>query len=318
MKSFLIKISLSVVIFLTVLFILLKVSSTIVKNRGFSNSNTESNTLFLKSNVSYDILFMGISHARNFSRFNNHHRIEKILDANVINLGQGRGRCGAKEQQFYLDYFQSKGNEASLIIYVLSPPLLFAETLPVATNTFDDEVFSLPFLVKYLPYDSPNKQGRIMSYISSKLNSQWIFKQPDTTTANSNSLQSLDTAAVTEGQNIAYSGTSKNLQQFEKTSAIIESTIASANKESEILLLIPPALFGQWRGHQQVLEFAKEMRHNYTNVQIADCSNSVLKPELYYDNHHLNTNGVIYFAEHHLKPILNQYYEHTLDSKNIH
>lgn len=307
MNYFLTKILVGSIAFLAILLLLLKGSSAIVESRGFTNSNTESNTLFIEDDMKYDILFMGISHARNFSRHENHSRIEKILDARIANIAQGKGKCGANEQLFYLKYFLSKGNQAPLIIYVLSPPLLFSETLPLATNTFDEETFSLEFLSHYLTFDSNNKEARLMSYISSKLHGEWLKKQPNTSTSKDVSLKSIDSLAIIEGQNLAYGGESMNFDQFEKTSNIIEQTVSFANEaDIDMLLIIPPALFGQWRGHNEVLKFAEKLKNNYQNVGVADYSNSILEPQLYYDNHHLNTKGIVQFTETYLKPVIKQ------------
>ncbi|NCD41334.1 MAG: hypothetical protein EOL88_04505 [Bacteroidia bacterium] len=305
MKQFITKTFLILLSFLLIIFLLLIVSSTIVKDRGFSNYTSESNTLFLKKNQQYDILFMGISHARNFSRHKNHLRIEKILDSKIINIGQGGGACGANEQLFYLDYFFKMGNRSSKIIYVLSPPMLFSETLPIASNTFDNEVFDVSFFSNYLVFSSENKQGRIMSYLQSKFHPSWLFKKPFTQDSEDNVLTFLNKKLVDEGQNLAYGGSELNISRFHKASKIIEKTIRIAKeKNSEVILLIPPALFGKWRGHTETITFAKILEKKYPNVTIFDGSETVLKPEFYYDNHHLNTNGVIYFTENYLKKLM--------------
>ena len=107
------------------------------------NSQTESNTLIIPENNKFDLLFLGISHARNFSRYGNHEKIEKALDKKIINLGQGSGYCGINEQLFYLDYFYNKNNTTKDIIIVLTPSMLTSEKLPIASNTFDNEIFDL-------------------------------------------------------------------------------------------------------------------------------------------------------------------------------
>ena len=66
------------------------------------------------------------------------------------------------------------------------------------------------------------------------------------------------------------------------------------------MLIIPPALFGKWKGHEETVEFCRIMNVKY-GVSFHDFSMSVLEPKLYYDHHHLNTNGVEYFTEKFLK-----------------
>ena len=305
MKHFTTKTILISLSFLLIISLLLTVSSSIVRSRGFSNYTSESNTLFLKKNQQYDILFMGISHARNFSRHKNHLRVEKILDSKIINIGQGGGACGIKEQLFYLDYFFKMGNRSSKVICVLSPPMLFSKTLPLASNTFDNEVFDISFFTNYLVFSSENKQSRIMSYLKSKLRPTWLFKKPFTKESENTTLVSLDKKTVDEGQDMAYGGSELDMTQFQKASNVIEEIITISKEEnSEVILLIPPALFGKWRGHTETFFFAKTMKKKYPNVKIFDGSETELRPEFYYDNHHLNTNGIIHFTNKYLKQLI--------------
>lgn len=305
MKKFIIQIiSISLILFSSALLFLV-ISSTYVKNKGFNNYTTESNTLWLTKNKNYDILFMGVSHAKNFTRHKNQIRVENILDSKIANIAQGGGSCGVNEQLFYLDYFYYKENRVSKIIYVLSPSMLFSETLPVASNTFKNEVFEFPFLIKYLSFNSENKNARIMSYLQWKLHPKWLFSKPYTLESMDQSLDSLDYDIVKNGQNLAYSGSSLNYNRFNESKKIIEKTILLAKtNNTKIILLIPPALFGKWRGHQSTYDLAMDMKTKYSNVDVFDGSETVLKPDLYYDSHHLNTNGVVYFTKKYLKKII--------------
>jgi len=304
MRKFLLKTVLTsfIIILLTILTLL--ASSVVVKSKGFNNYTSESNLLFLQENSNYDVLFMGISHARNFSRHKNHLRIEKILDKRIVNIGQGGGSCGVNEQHFYLDYFLYKKNSTSKIVYVLSPPLLFSQTLPIASNTFNNETFELPFLWRYLGFKSENKSARVMSYLQTKFHRNWLFKKPNTLESRDDFLEALDRKAVKKGQNLAYDGENLYLNRFKKSTEVVEQTIKLAkDAKIEIILLIPPALFGKWRGHQETFNFMQSMAQKY-NVKTIDCSESVLDPILYYDSHHLNTKGVVYFTNKYLKPII--------------
>lgn len=305
MNKFIIKTVLVSILFVLIMLICLIVSSEIVKKRHFNNYNTESNTLFLESNRSYDLMFMGISHARNFSRYKNHLKVESILNSKIVNIGQGKGACGVNEQLFYFNYFLKKGNSTTKIIFVLTPPMLFSETLPIASNTFNNEIFEMQFLLDYLDFNSQNKFERVISYLQRKLHPIWLLKQPNTIESLETSLDSLDSAAVSKGQDIAYSGSNLNMTQFIKSTMIVEKLILISKQEDiEVSLLIPPALFGKWRGHEETLNFAKEMQKKYTNVDVLDGSETVLEPKYYYDNHHLNTAGIIYFTQSFLKPFL--------------
>ena len=303
MKKFIVQI---IAYFLFLVFFILigaQLTSNSVKNRNFKNYETESNLLVLKENKKYDFLFMGISHARNFSRHKNHLRLDTILNKKFINIGQGEGKCGLNEQFFYLKYFYKNRNKTNQVIYILSPPMLFHTGLPLASKTFDFEPFEFDFFSHYLFFNTRNKTQRVYSYVNSKYTLEWKNHQPKSYTKKQNYLTKLDSVKVTNGLNFTYK---KGLAhwQFDRNAKIIEQTIRLIQKNnSSCIFVIPPALFGKWNGHNETLEFAKKMQEKY-GVKVYDYSETVLDPKYYYDHHHLNSNGVIYFAENYLKPIL--------------
>lgn len=305
MKKFSIKIILYILVLFVLLIVALFVCSYIVDKRNFKNSQTESNTLILGKNEKYNLLLLGISHARNFSRYDNHTKIEKILQKKIINIGQGGGFCSINEQLFYLDYFYSEGNTTDEVCIVLTPPMLSSETLPVASNTFQNEVFNFNFLFNYMLFESQNKSERIINYLQSKFSKSWLNLQPDLTNGRFDSLINIDVVKVKEGFELAY-GETLNYQQFEKSCLQVEKIIQLAQKNnSKVTLFIPPALFGKWPEHNQTIMFLKKIEKKY-NCKWADFSESVFLPNYYYDHHHLNTNGVIYFTRYYFKSLMNE------------
>ena len=124
-------------------------------------------------------------------------------------------------------------------------------------------------------------------------------------------IDSLDKDAVVAGQNMAYGGKGLNIEQFTKNASVIEETIIRSKEEgSELILIIPPALFGQWRGHARTLKFAQKMKDLY-NVEVLDASMTMMNnPHYYYDSYHLNTQGVVYFTRNYLRPALLKMAEH--------
>lgn len=301
MKGFLVRVVLYLVLFLLSLYLALKTLSIIVYKRDFKNSETESNTLLIKEKIHYDFLIMGISHARNFSRNGNHERVEKILNKRIINLGQGGGKCSLNEQLFYLDYFYSKGNTTDKICIVLSPPMLSSTTLPQASTTFDSEMFDLSFFSKYLFFNAENKSERLLNYVQSKFSRNWISMQPNYTKSNDNFLIELDSTKIEAGFDIAYGSTGVNLKQFKKScSHVVEIIKLAKRNNSKVYFIIPPALFGKWPGHFETIGFLNEIKMNYS-FEYADFSESILDPNMYYDHHHLNSNGVNFFTNNYLK-----------------
>lgn len=304
MKQFLRLSALYILLLIGLLLIALETNSYLVKNRKFENYETESNLLVMNDNEEFDILFMGISHARNFSRYKNHLLIENLLEKKIINIGQGGGQCGINEQLFYLNYFYDKGNTASTVVYIVSPPLFFSETLPIASNTFNKEPFELKFFLDYLFFETENKQERLISYLQTKLTRSWLSNRPDSRDSNNRKLDTIDLDVVEAGQQMVYKD-SLSYNRFNKSIGRVEETIRLAlSNNSNVILVIPPALFGKWKGHYRIEEFGKQME-KLNGVEYYDFSESVLSIEYYYDHHHLNTDGVVYFTKNFLEPILN-------------
>lgn len=304
MRKYLINTSVFILL-LTVLVVLLAlVSSNMVYKRGFKNWEVESNLLMMKSDYDYDLLIMGISHARNFARYKNHLRMEKILQRDIINIGIGEGKCGANDQHFFLKYFYNQGNSAKKVLYVLSPTLLNKGFINKASNTFELEPFRLDFFIQYLNYKSDNKYERLFYYVKSKFSRKWMKLKPRSPESKKNALEAIDSTKITEGLKLLLVE-GERLDEFQRNCIKVEETIRlSIANNSEIIFFIPPALFGKWQGHYETMDFLEKMHEKY-GVKYYDFSESVLIPKYYYDHHHLNSDGVDYFTENHLVEILN-------------
>jgi len=282
---------------------LVLLSSYIVKSRDFKVYETDSNTLVMGENTHYDILLSGASHARNLSRYRNHIRIERILDKSITNIAQGAATCGVNEQYFYLKYFYEQGNSVDQLVYLLSPPLLYSDQLPIASNTFNQEFFSFDFLCSYIEFDSENKRQRIFEYIRSKMTRDWISTRPVTKSIRDDVLEEVEPGIVNEILSMYYNPENSE-QRFKVSCATIEEEIRFAAKhDTEVVFIIPPAVFGKWPGHFNVIEFVKEMEEKH-GTRYYDLSESITNKEFYYDHHHLNTYGVVLFTKEYLKPIL--------------
>lgn len=304
MKRFITLTTTYLVALLSILLVYLLAASYFVDRQTFENHQTDSNLLVMGESQNHDLLFMGISHARNFSRHQNHQRVEGILNKTILNLGQGNGTCGVNEQLFYLDYFYQKENTSPELVYFISPPLFFSNALALSTNTFDQEPFRVDFLNRYRNFPAELQEERMISYLQSKYSPRWLMHQPFSEVSMDEQLNRMDPMVVEEGQRLAY-GDTLDIQRFQKSILKLEETIQLAlGHQTKVILIIPPALFGQWEGHQEVAKFARQMA-KLEGVQFFDFSETIQTPEYYYDHHHLNTAGVTYFTENYLKPILN-------------
>ena len=152
-------------------------------------------------------------------------------------------------------------------------------------------------------FESQNKSERITTYIQSKFSKSWLNLKPDLTKGNFDSLVNVDVTKVKEGFKLAY-GETLNFEQFEKSCLQVEKIIQLAQKNnSKVTLFIPPALFGKWKEHNETITFLQKVKKSY-NCRWIDFSESVPFPNYYYDHHHLNTNGVLYFTEYCLKQLI--------------
>lgn len=288
-----------VLLFFGILIGVLEFMSGIVEKRDFQNYSTDSNTLIIEKDKQYDFVLLGISHARNFSRHKNHQRVESKLDKSFINLAQGGGACGANEQLFYLKYFFKKGNSVSNVVYFLSPPMFYSENMAKSSMTFYRESFKTDFFIEYLLFKSVEKKPRLTEYIKSKLSEKWLDYQPFSFESMDDIMESMDSTKIEAGIKLAYRHGMKE-ENFNMNCKIIEETIKQAlDNNANVKFVIPPAVFGEWPGHDAVLSFCAEMKAKY-NVEYYDFSRSVMDTNYYYDHHHLNTTGIEYFTKKYL------------------
>jgi hypothetical protein len=303
MKAYLIKTAIFVFIFLTLLFTITRILSLKVESRKFNNYDSEESLFSISRHKQYDLLFMGISHARNFTRFKNQIRVEKILNCNTVNIARGGGKCGAEAQYVYLRHLYSRGNSVDKIIYVPTPPLLFSDYLDNNSSIFDYEPFRLSFFFQYLLSKSENKNQQLYYYIRSKFKANWSKYKPGSVESNDNVLAKIDTAAIRWGFEQAYP---KGLDSiaFKRNKSIIKKTLdLCQNHNTKVIFVMTPAVFGKWPGNEQVFDFLNELKTHYP-IEVYDYSEVCKDQTLYFDHHHLNSKGVSWFADNYLKPIL--------------
>jgi hypothetical protein len=303
MKIFLIKIGTFIIIALIVFFGITKLFSLRTENRPFTNYNSEENLFTIKRNIHYDVLIMGISHARNFSRFKNQLRVEKILNSTTINIGRGGGKCGAEAEYIYLKHFFSRGNTVDEVIYVPTPPMLFSGYMDVNSSIFEYEPFRISFFFQYLFGNVKNKKQQLYYYLRYKYKPQWASFGPHSVESNDKTLAKYDTVAINDGFRLAYP---KGLDSatFKKNQAIVRKTVELCqHNNTKVLFVMTPSIFGAWPGNKQVFDFLKQLQRSYP-IEIYDYSEVCKDPQMYFDHHHLNSRGVSWFTENYIAPVL--------------
>ena len=99
--------------------------STFVKQNSFKNWETESNFLIIPNNQKYDLIFLGTSHGRIFSRASNHGIVEKVLNKKLLNLSRGSGG-GIAPALINMLAFYHKGNKVDRVIYFIDPWIFYS------------------------------------------------------------------------------------------------------------------------------------------------------------------------------------------------
>jgi len=268
-----------------------------VERNHFNNWETESNLLFEKDHERKDMLLLGISHARNFSRHHNHERVEGLMNRSMINLGEGEGRGGVLNQYLHLKYFYAHGGETKQVVYFLTPVLLYEHYLDINPVVYEHEPLRPDFFWLNMKEGSDDRWEQLFYYVRSKYSLDWRRTVPFAKSAMLDSLMALDSNTIKAGMKEAYVEELNN-KTFDQDATIVEQTVALAKAhDAKVLIIIPPALFGHWPGHEATMQLVKGLATKY-KCHYADLSESVKDPNLYYDHHHLNGKGVAWFVVH--------------------
>jgi len=306
MKKFVAKISLFSAILVFVIIILVILFSIKVEKRTFGNWNTESNLLILKPNTHYDLIFDGNSHSRNFSRHQNHKRVENILNKKILNIGRSGSLGGLNENLFYLQYFYDKGVTADTLILNIFSQMLYNKNNNLISNAFVDEPFKIDFFYKYAIFKyGQNKPLKLFYYLRSKLSFSWLKTKPLQDTGKFYYLDSINHQAIKEGFKAAYPN-GIDTPSFVHNEIVIEQIIKTAQAHgTTVIFITTPTLFGHWPYHNDVVSLMQRMHKKY-GTHYYDFALAINDPHFYYDHHHLNTPGVVYFVKNFLKPALNE------------
>ena len=307
MIRFIIKIFIFWVLLLGVIYAAAKIYSIPAESKDYENFKIEENLVITPRKDTVDYLFLGLSHARNFSRHRNHMRVEKILDIDFLNYGKGGGKGDCASQYNYLSYFLGEKNHTDNILYVLSMPMFFANRLDKNAFTYQYEILKPDFFYQILIGPDINKGEKLYNYVRTKFDKKWREDYgPWSEKSRDRVLEEFDTTEIVAGFKRAYVR-GLEFDAFKRNKKLIEKTILLAkNEDINISFLVTPSTFGEWPGHKHVMEFMDSMNEKY-DVKTYDYSKVYLhQKKFFYDHHHLNTKGVVKFTKEYLKPLVNQ------------
>ncbi|MBS4012734.1 MAG: hypothetical protein KGZ97_03085 [Bacteroidetes bacterium] len=305
MIRFIIKICFFLVLFVSIVVaVTYYFSYRIVNKHYFENFDTEENIVIIPKNKHFDILFLGISHARNFTRYGNHDRVEEILNVKMLNLGKGGGKGTIANQHNYLRYFLCEGNSVDHIIYVLTMPMFYSNVMDSKSSEMALEAFSLKYFLISLFGPGINKEQKLYNYLRGKYRNNWKKVEPSCTPNYEKVLGKIDSLVIQKGLDAAYVN-GLELDALERNKKYLVNTIKFVQQNNiNITFIITPTLFGEWPGHEDVMAFMKEIKEEYNVNTYNFCCVYPDNLEYFYDHHHLNTPGVIQFTKEYLSPLV--------------
>lgn len=270
----------------------------------FNNWETESNLLVMDENEHYDIVLLGTSRGRVFSRDGNHLMLENILGKKVINLSKGGGG-GLMPAELHLSHFFYRNNRADHIIYLIDVWVFFS-TINNENNSFflRDEPFELSILWKLIMDRYP--LDRICSYIQMISVDDWKeisrYAAPGLT---EKTLKAIDNEKI-EKARAHYIGRYEQ-KNFDKYSQVIDAINAMAKAHnSRVTYIMLPILIPEFPGVVQVERKLKKATAQQEHVSFYNLVDSMHDKNFFYDHMHFNKTGIKYFARNYLLPIIHQ------------
>ncbi len=268
------------------------------------NWETETNLPLIGRNNSYDLLFLGSSHARIFSRFHNHQRVEKILGQSIINLSQGAERGGIISQHTYLSYFYFNRNTAATVVYFIDPFFFFRRNLDDGEHILSNEPFRRNFY-RVARDEGINKdalkvyQGNGDTPLSPSEFDMYFKERQDA------AMTEIDQEKLDARIAFLYQD-GYNEQHFRKSFDKLAKTVREAKKHSaRVVFVIPATLIPPQPDDYRVTE-ALQNAAKKEGYELYDFSEAITDPSFYYDVDHLNTKGIEKFTKEFLKPVLHQ------------
>lgn len=266
-------------------------------------AESESNLLVTGSNHHYQLVLLGTSRARVFSRDDNHARVEAILGGPVANLAKGGGG-GLMPAEVHLSYFYYRGNSAEHIVYLVDPWVFFAP-INNENNTFflRDEPFELFILAKLIGAGFPI--ARMSAYLQMIAVTDWRgisrYAAPGLTAG---TLDRVDAEKVEQARR-HYLSTYNN-DRFSEYASYVKAINRLAEKNgSTVTYVMLPIMMRDFPGAAQVDGFLRDVALHDANVEYYNFIHAMGDKHYYYDHMHFNRHGIDHFVRHCLRPLLN-------------
>lgn len=271
---------------------------------GYNNINSESFLFIIQADRYYDLLMLGASHGRVFSARNNHTAVEHALKKNFLNLS--KTASGLLPEKLYLDYFYKKGNKAKQLIYILDPFVFYSDRWNERSYFLEDEPFKIDFFI--LAVRNALKKEVLLNYFRAKFTPFWVIgRKYQKVEPETEPLVDVDSEAVKKRINILYpaGNDQRSFSIRSRYFEILGSIITQAKQNgTAVTLIFPPTLLGDLPGRDEVKRQILDVLGKKYVFDFYDFSDVIKEPKYFMDHDHLNRNGVLFFTENFLKPIL--------------
>ena len=245
---------------------------------------TESILSTIEENTPYDMLLMGSSHGRLFSRNRNHILMEEAFQGNIATIAGGSS-CVIPAEVF-LDVFYAKKNTADTVLYVIDPWCFYSDKYNTG-YIFEYEPFDLTLFVSMITHQIDPKI--IKNYLSRTLRQGQKPYVNKGVRPRTEKLQSVDEYAVNDRLLDLYEGDIARNSNAEYIDTFTRINRAAKKQNSEIINIIPPTLYTD--PHYDKLKVILDEN----KLLYVDMSESITDPIYYYDHDHLNVEGVKMF-----------------------
>ncbi len=267
----------------------------------YHNWETDSDLLIIPQNKSVDLLIMGSSHARIFTRDKNHLRVENILHKSLIDIGKGGGEGGIVTNLVMLNYFYDQGDTAKQIIYFIDAWPFFSSKWNEKSYFLTNEPINADLLRLCFQYHVDHDV--MLNYFKSKYTIDWLERKPKSREINNDELHDISREAIEKRLASLYIEP-YDVNVFNHYAFLMEEVIQLARAHhAKLTFIFPPTLLDDNRGKDKVLKLLSGFKTKY-GTDYYDYSNVIQDYTLFYNHDHLNTKGVAFFTDKYLAPLL--------------
>ncbi len=300
-KKFYIKAFMFVMINILMAWISIEIIHYFENRYHYHNWETDSDLLIMPIHKSVDLLIMGSSHARIFTRDKNHLRVEKILNKSMVDVGKGGGEGGIVTNLVMLNYFYDQEDTAKQIVYFMDAWPFFTSKWNEKSYFLTNEPINEDLFRLCLKYHVD--KDVMLNYFKSKYTIDWLERRPNTREINNDILQDVSQEAIQKRLASLYIEPYDE-QVFNHYAALLEEVVRLAQAHhAKLTFIFPATLLDDNRGKDKVLKLLSTFKTKY-GTDYYDYSDVIQDHTLFYDHDHLNTKGVVYFTEKYLKPLL--------------